>query len=186
LQWDQRAITRLAYPPRDIWTRVWRSATTPKQRDIWYKLLLNAQPLGARVEHFDPDAVHCSVCPRDVQTFEHFIFDCPLAQQVWQDFAFVFCIPYYSISMHNVLFLWPAGPSLFLGRAYGYRLQAGHAVAIHTLWVASCQARYASKPSTRASISARFRSALLRHFDTLRRSPKWQERIGTLPPFFSM
>jgi hypothetical protein len=72
-----------------------------------------------------------------------------------------------------------------LGRAYGYRLQAGHAVALHTLWVASVLAKFHSTPSTRASVSSRFRLALRRQFSTLCASPRWQERIGTLPPFFS-
>jgi len=29
LNWDARAISRLAYPPRDLWSRVWRAPSTP-------------------------------------------------------------------------------------------------------------------------------------------------------------
>jgi hypothetical protein len=104
---------------------------------------------------------------------------------VWQDFAFAFAIPYNSILFPHALFSWPVGPSFFLGRAYGYRLQAGHAVALHTLWSAHVLARYHSRSYTRASISAKFRIELRRHFATLRASSRWGPRLGTLPSFFS-
>jgi hypothetical protein len=184
LDWRTRAISRLAYPPRDIWSRVWRSATTPKQRETFYKILLNALPLGARIAHFAPEDANCPACPTSRQTLRHFLFDCPLAQQVWSDFAFAFDISYESISLRHCLFSWPTGASFFLGRAFGYRLQAGHAVALHTLWTAAVVARFEGTRITRASISARFRIALQRHFAALRSSPRWAPRIGDLPSFF--
>ena len=89
-------------------------------------------PLGARVEHFAPENVFCPHCPYVVQSTSHFAFSCPLAQQVWQDFASCFHLP-HSPFLHHVLFSWPSSSSSVLGHAYGFRLQAGHAVAIHTL-----------------------------------------------------
>src|SRR6185369_13111116 len=48
LDWNARAISRLAIPPSDIWRRVWRSPLLPRHRETWYKMLLNALPLGTR------------------------------------------------------------------------------------------------------------------------------------------
>ena len=146
--------------------------------------MLNSLPVGARKVHFsrlDPQDVFCHVCPRDRQTLQHLLFDCLLAQQVWLDFASLFELSYASISLSNVLFSWPTGASSFLGRAFGYRLQAGHAVAIHTLWSASVAASRRQVPASRVSISAQFRTALRRHFSTLRSSSRWSVCLGDLP-----
>jgi hypothetical protein len=59
-------------------------------------------------------------------------------------------------------------------------------VAVHTLWLAHCQAVYDGSPSSRIAISARFRFLLQQHFTTLS-SSRFASRIGnssSLPPFF--
>ena len=63
LDWNARAISRLAIPPSDIWRRVWRSPLLPRHRETWYKLLLNALPLGTRVFPFAPESLLCHACP---------------------------------------------------------------------------------------------------------------------------
>src|SRR6185295_2408988 len=98
-------------------------------RQTWYKLLMNALPLGIRVEHFAPENVFCSHCLYVVQSTRHFVFSCPLAQQVWQDFAHHFCL-LSPPSLHHMLFSWLSSSSFVLGRVYGFHLQASHAVVI--------------------------------------------------------
>ena len=73
--------------------------------------------------------------------------------------------------------------SPFLGREYGYRLQAGHAVALHALWIAHCDAVYDDKPCSRPGISARFKFFLRQHFRSLS-SSRFASRLGIFPSFF--
>ena len=63
LDWNARALSRLAIPPSDIWHRVWRYPLLPRHRETWYKLLLNALPLGTRVFPFAPEHLLCHACP---------------------------------------------------------------------------------------------------------------------------
>jgi exonuclease III len=180
LKWEDRAIARLASPPEDIWGRLWRGPSLPAQRQTWYKLLLGALPLGVRITRFAPADKNCPFCPNTVQTLRHFVSTCPLAQQVWREFATIFDLP-SPPSLHHCLYSWPSSPSSFLGRAYGYRLQAGHAVALHLLWVLVIQARFHGNRATPASIPARLRFFLRRHLVTLSRSSRWGRFFPSLP-----
>ena len=180
LDWNQRAISRLALPPPDIWTRLWRSPSLPAQHTTWYRLLLNSLPLGARIEYFAPDDVFCHFCPGVVQTTRHFIFSCPLAQQVWHDFSRLFSLS-TSVSLRQALYSWPSSCATHLGRAYGYQLQAGHAVAVHTLWYVATLARLHDRRATRISTSRLFVTRLRQHFTTLQASSRWGSRIDPLP-----
>jgi hypothetical protein len=172
LDWNRRAISRLGLPPEDIWTRLWRGPSLPSHRQTWYKLLLNALPLGTRIEEFAPDDVDCPFCKDVPQTLRHFILTCPMAQAVWREFATVFDLP-FSPSLQHCLYSWPSSSSSYLGRAYGYRLQAGHAVALHLLWVIVVQARFDGTLATPASLPSRLRFLLRQHFLTLSHSSRW-------------
>jgi hypothetical protein len=172
LDWNKRAISRYGLPPEDIWTRLWRGPSLPSHRQTWYKLLLNAMPLGARIEFFAPDDAHCPFCPNVVQTLRHFVSACPIAQAVWREFATIFDLSSPPSLTHR-LYSWPSSSSRFLGRAYGYRLQAGHSVALHLLWVAVVQARFDGTKVTPSSMPPRLRFLLRQHFLTLSRSPRW-------------
>ena len=81
------------------------------------------------------------------------------------------------------LYSWSTGGSRYLGREFGYQLQAGHAVALHTLWTAHTQAVYDDVQTSRVAISARFKLLLRRHFSTLQAS-RHASKLGTLPSFF--
>ena len=182
LVWSERSISRLAMPPSDIWHRVWRSPLLPRHRETWYKLLLNALPLGTRIRFFT-DQVSCHACPSRTQNLRHFIYDCPLAKQVWSDFRFIFSLP-HPVTLRQALYSWSTGGSRYLGREFGYQLQAGHAVALHTLWTAHTQAVYSDIPTSRVAISARFKYLLRRHFSALQ-SSRHACKLGPLPSFFS-
>jgi hypothetical protein len=184
LDWSACSISRLAVPPKDIWSRIWRAPITSRHKETMYKLIMNTLPLGTRIFHFAPESLLCHACSTE-QTLRHFIYSCPLAQQVWSDFGQYFRLA-RPVTLFQALFSWPAGGSRYLGREYGHRLQAGHAVAVHTLWLAHCQAVYDDVPSSRPAVSARFRFFLQQHFTTLS-SSRFASRIGTsssLPPFF--
>ena len=179
LDWSSRAISQLAVPPLDIWKRVWRGPLLPRHRETHYKLLMNALPLGSRIRRFAPERAHCPHCPHAPQTLRHFIHACPLAQQVWSDLRSALRLS-TPVSLRQALFSWSTGSSRFLGRGYGFRLQAGHAVALHVLWTAHCRAVYGGTCSSRAEISNRFRAQLHRHFRTLQHSHH-AHLIGDLP-----
>jgi hypothetical protein len=178
LDWTRRAISRLAVPPSDIWHRIWRGPLLPRYRETHYKLLLNVLPLGDRICAFAPENAHCHFCPSAVQTLRHFLFACPLARQVWSDFQTTFRLP-SAVTLRQALFSWSTGNTRFLGRAYGFRLQAGHAVALHTLWTAHCRAVHDGTHSSCATVSQQFRSLLRRHFTTLAAS-KYADRLSDL------
>src|SRR6185295_13620208 len=111
-----------------------------------------------------------------VQFTRHFVFSCPLAQQVWQDFARYFRLS-SPPSLDHMLFSWPSSSSSVLGRAYGFRLQTGHTVAIHTLWWAHTVVRLKDDHTTRTAISRIFFARLHRQFQTLLASPRWRSWI---------
>src|SRR6185295_19659822 len=115
----------------------------------------------------------------------HFVQACPLAQQVWRDFALAFNLS-SSPSLLHILYSWPSSSSSHLWRAYGYCLQAGHAVALHTLWITSVRARDTDVRPAPAAISAVFRSNLRRHFDTLAYSPRWSRYFRHLPSYINI
>ena len=85
VNWSQYTISCYGIPPKDIWRRVWRAPTFPAHRQTLYCLYLNMLPLGQRIEHFannDAD-VYCHFCSGAVQSLRHFVYACPLAQQIW-------------------------------------------------------------------------------------------------------
>jgi len=142
---------------------------------------MNALPLGDRIRAFAPERAYCHYCPSTVQTLRHFIYACPLARQVWSDFRAVFHLP-SAVSLRQALFSWSTGSSRFLGREFGFRLQAGHAVALHILWTANCHAVYDGTQSSLAAVSQRFCALLQCHFQTLAAS-KYSDHLGDLTPF---
>jgi hypothetical protein len=62
LDWNKRAISRISVPPPDIWRRLWRGPLLPRHRETWYKLIMNALPLGTRIFQFAPEALLCHAC----------------------------------------------------------------------------------------------------------------------------
>ena len=110
-------------------------AFNPQCRDkTYYKFLFNALPLGNRVRHFrnaSAGAEWCHFCPGQVQTLRHFIWTCPLAQGLWREFRDLYSLP-QAVTLEQAAFSWSSHVQV-LGRRYGYRLQAGHAVAVHIL-----------------------------------------------------
>src|SRR6185295_7478419 len=55
LNWNARAIFRLAIPLSDIWHQVWCFPLLSHHQEMWYKLLLNTLPLGTRIFPFAPE-----------------------------------------------------------------------------------------------------------------------------------
>ena len=132
---------------------------------------------------FAPEQASCHFCPSTTQTLRHFLVTCPLARQIWSDFRTIFHLP-TAVSLRQALFSWSTGNSRFLGREHGYRLQAGHAVALHILWVAHCKAVYNGTPASLAAVSNQFRALLRRHFTTLAAS-RHAARLGDLSPILT-
>ena len=163
--WKDRAITKLGKPPRDIWNRLHHRARIPRHRETYYKFLFNALPLGARVQGFNPSQMFCHYCPLERQTLRHFIHSCPLAQAIWQEVRHLFSLP-RAVSLKNAAFSWSPN-ALVLGRRFGFRLQAGHAVAVHVLWLLHTRAVYNNQPASLLSARATYRAHLQRYLETL-------------------
>jgi hypothetical protein len=167
--WSSRGITDLGRPPPDIWSRLHSKARSPRQKETYYKFLFNALTLGARIRVFKPEKAHCHFCPDQVQTLRHFIFSCPLAQCLWQEFRSFFSLP-SAVSLKQAAFSWSPN-ALVLGRRFGFRLQAGHAVVIHTLWIIHNAAVMDNRPTSTTAARTLFLSQLARHLETLRTAP---------------
>jgi hypothetical protein len=104
----------------------------------------------------------------------HFAHTCPLAQAVWNELRLVFRLP-YAVSLQHVAFSWSPN-ALVLGKRFGFKLQAGHAVALHTLWLAHTAARYDNRPAAIPAVRALFRTRLLEHLESLWASTFASER----------
>jgi hypothetical protein len=142
-------------------------------------------PLGARIEYFAPDDVFCPFCPHVVQTLRHFLHTCPIAQAVWRTFASTYRLP-HPPSLTHCLYSWPSSSSSHLGRAYGYRLQAGHAVAVHLLWVFVTQARLDDNRISPDAVPYRFLFLLRSHLQSLSRSVRWSRFFSDLSSSLSL
>jgi hypothetical protein len=174
MPWEARkGVTVIGQPPSDIWQRLHHPVRTPRHKETFFKFLYNALPLGRRIRKFAPADIHCHYCSRHVrpnqhppvQTLRHFIFSCPLAQVVWHELRLLFNLP-HAVTLQQAAFSWSPHTRV-LGRRYGYRLQAGHAVAQHVLWLAHTGARFGNRPAHIDAIRAQFRALLLRHLETL-------------------
>jgi hypothetical protein len=166
--WKSRDITKIrniGRPPSDIWSRLHHRARLPRHKETYYKFLFNALSLGARVKGFRPNQMFCHHCPLELQTMRHFIHSCPLAQAIWQEVRHLFSLP-HAVSLKNAVFSWSPN-ALVLGRRFGFRLQAGHAVAIHTLWCLHTQAVYQHVPASIPGARASFRANLHNYLETL-------------------
>jgi hypothetical protein len=166
LDWSTRAISRISPPPEDIWSRVYHKARLPKHREEFYKLVLNVFPLGARIQYFAPESQFCHACPLERQTTRHFIFSCPIAQAVWREMHRVFRLE-VSVTLQQALFSWPTTATDHLGSRFGYRLQAGHAVALHVIWTSHTRAVFGSQPAHPAAARARFLADLRQYLTTV-------------------
>ena len=177
LNWRSRGITKLGRPPKDIWQRLHHRSHTPRQKETYYKFLFNALSLGNRVRHFrnaTAESAWCHFCPGQVQTQRHFLWTCPLAQCLWQDFRDLYSLP-RAVTLYEAAFSWSPHTQV-LGRRYGYRLQAGHAVAVHALWLVHIRARFDNRPASLPAVKALFRTLLRQHLETLRAAVSPEQR----------
>jgi hypothetical protein len=165
--WKTRAITAIGPSPADLWHRVHHAARSPQHRETFYKFLFNALPLGCRAQHFRPvpGNPHCHYCRGTLQTLRHFVFSCPLAQCVWRELRRVLSLP-RSVSLLQATFSWSPS-TMVLGSRYGFRLQAGHAVALHVLWKLHCAATYDHRPASIPAARAMFRADFLSYLEVL-------------------
>src|SRR5499427_534161 len=164
--WNDHAVTKLGRPPADLWKRLHHPARSPRHKETFYKFLFTALPLGFRIAKLPSrPSADCHFCrPPVKQTMQHFLFSCPLAQVVWHEMRRVFALP-HAVSLEQAAFSW-SPQALVLGKRFGYRLQAGHAVALHVLWLAHCDAVYGNRPASIPAVRARYRALLLRHLET--------------------
>ena len=169
LDWRSRGISTIGRPPKDIWQRLHHRSHTPRQKETYYKFLFNALPLGNRVRHFrnaTEASAWCHFCPGQEQTLRHFIWTCPLAQCLWREFRDLYSLP-QAVTLSQAAFSWSPHTQV-LGRRYGFRLQAGHAVALHVLWLVHTRATYDDCPASLPAVKALLHSLLRQHLETLR------------------
>src|SRR5689334_18895651 len=84
----------------------------------------------------------------------HFLYTCPLAQTVWDEFRTLLDLP-HQVSFQQALYSMPSSSSSVLGRTTGFKLQAGHAIALYTLWTVHTQAIFDDVSTNPAAIRLR-------------------------------
>jgi hypothetical protein len=104
----------------------------------------------------------------------HFLFSCPLAQCLWRDFRDLYSLP-QAVTVQQAAFSW-SPQTRVLGRRYGFRLQAGHAVALHTLWLVHTRAVLDRCPASIPAVRALFKAQLRQHLETLWASTSSEQR----------
>jgi hypothetical protein len=104
----------------------------------------HALPLGWHISRFAPEHSCCHFCPELPQTLQHFVFSCPLARVVWQEFRLLFHLS-LPVTLQQAAFSWSCN-MVTSGQHVGFQLQAGHAIALHVLWKLHTAARYGNHP----------------------------------------
>lgn len=135
----KRAIGQYSKPPPDLWQRLYHLSRLPQQRELWYKLLYNALPLGRRIMHFQPAKQQCLHCMGHTQTIQHFTYKCKLAQMAWKTLSSLLSTP--PVTQHTALYGWPLKTKQY-SEHEGARRQVGHAMVLRTLWLANTKACY--------------------------------------------
>ena len=177
LPWNQQSLVRhIGKPPADIWKRLHHPTRSQRHKETFFKFIHNALALGTRTCHLPGGASSkfCHFCPTIVQDQRHFVFLCPLAQAVWHEFRLVFSLP-TPVHLKQAAFSWSLQTRV-LGRRYGHRLQAGHAVALHVLWLVHVNATMNNRKATIPAVRAQFRALLLEHLETLWASKPFSQR----------
>jgi len=83
---EKRRI-QLANPK--VWKAVWFRAVPPTWNQTYFFLLHRAWPVGEKAhaqqwDNFDPGYPNCPR-PRSLETFYHSAWECPAAQEVWDE-----------------------------------------------------------------------------------------------------
>lgn len=85
----RKAILPPPFSPRlsPPWSDFWDLPLSHSCRNIWYRFLQKKLPHKSLLHRLIPDffpAPNCPLCIYNVDSFEHFIFTCPLKLPVWQ------------------------------------------------------------------------------------------------------
>jgi hypothetical protein len=129
---------------RKIWPWIWHRYRNKKIADFLWKLFHKALYLGWDRRRYSNDT-NCPLCPNKVETYEHFLQECPASQSLWDWFKHI----------------WQKSSDLLIGTSLTDRLLCSvarrlpksshhrwiifsilHGEILYTLWIQRCRALF--------------------------------------------
>lgn len=95
--------------------KFWASPMLLPARQLWYRTLIRKLPTGKYLHDIHRrDSPLCSICHREIDTYEHFILQCSKKIEIWQDMLLEF-YPHLSLQLEELRhFLVYLQPPVFL------------------------------------------------------------------------
>ncbi|KAI8370310.1 hypothetical protein BD560DRAFT_329629, partial [Blakeslea trispora] len=87
------------------WSFFWTFPLSQACRTVWYRVIHEKLPTRQIMHNWLPASFAspaCPLCQHDVETFEHFIFSCPLKLSVWQLVWNTFFVGPVDLSVDNL------------------------------------------------------------------------------------
>jgi endonuclease/exonuclease/phosphatase family metal-dependent hydrolase len=106
-----RAYRALCLPPSpkrhphlvsSAWSRFWHLPLVSTCRNVWYRLLHRMLPYRSLLHRISPSyfvSASCPICLESEDTFDHFLFACPMKLEVWATCWYqYFGTPFFSLN----------------------------------------------------------------------------------------
>jgi hypothetical protein len=159
-------------PWRRIWRWVWSPHRQHKVRDFLFRLLHRRLQLGYDRRAFADD-INCAACTSTLETYEHFLHDCPVVSSVWRWFRQL-CRSTFERNINNNIdghLLCSVSPGRIApARRSTWRLfSSAHGELLYSVWLQRCSALLddAHPPFSAAAIIGRFVGRMQDHLNTL-------------------
>lgn len=183
LKWSRLLDTTTSLPWPRMWHDTWSPTRRAKVSDFLWRLWHQRLFLGIDRRHQpDPGPLNCPhpACSQTLETYEHFLFACPVAQALWSHVQTLWRdITGRSLSTCTRAIL-IAGPS-FRSKAHRVLWLTLQGEALYSLWLQRCRSRLDDDPAayTSTAVIAASSSAVKRAVDTLNSTRYKSELLRT-------
>jgi hypothetical protein len=140
------------------WPRVWRDTWSPIRRtkvsDFLWRLWHQRLFLGIERRQFpDPGPLNCPhpACSHTMETYDHFLFSCPVAQALW-DYMETIWRDITGRALPSSRSSRIAGPS-FRTKTHRALWLVLHGETLYSLWIQRCRARLDNDPTAYTHIA---------------------------------
>lgn len=164
-------------PSRLRWPRIWKWVRSAHRdhsiRDFLWSLLHRRLSLGIVRAKYTKDGINCPACPDVLESFAHFVHDCPVvaASWVWFDRFWLAATGQHFPSSLFAHILGSLPPSRISRARRGHWLVRSvlHGEFLYTLWLQRCRAVMDKDLAafTTAAITAVFKDRAVRSLNTL-------------------
>ena len=141
------ATSRL--PWSRIWRWVWAMHHRQRVSDFLWRSMHHALSLGHDRRHFD-DATDCPSCLGVVETYEHFLFTCPVSAALWRWFGDLYTrlspSPQPQQRQQLLLCSLMPGRTTPASRAFTRVKAVIHGELLYALWLQRCRAKFDDDP----------------------------------------